>query len=276
MFDSELDTQKFHILDLQIRKEALKVAGYEDINDALKAYGVACGVHYWDLAVILFIIHCQVRNSIVWLKYQKMKRGKLSTGDTPVLDLKVFDLDNKELLLSDLVHTKVPEIPTIIIAGSLTWPPFRTLITLVDHWRDLYGSKINIFCIYISEAHAEDEWPLSNRWILYQHKNIEDRITAAKLLQTKKNLTTPVYVDSFDSPNFESIYASWPERGYIFHNGKIEHICNGILNDKVNWHTDIQVWLEKNIGKYSGKTHEAIFQEEQKAALEQEQSKQEC
>ncbi len=117
MFDSELDTQKFCILDLQIRKEALKAAGYENIDDALKAYGVACGTHCWDSAVILFIIHCQVRNSVVWLKYEKMKRGKLSKGDTPILDLKLFDLGNKELLLSDLVHTKVP---TIIIAGSLT------------------------------------------------------------------------------------------------------------------------------------------------------------
>jgi len=119
----------------------------------------------------------------------------------------------------------------------------------LENWQRKYSAKIKIIAIYISEAHAEDEWPLSNTWKIYQHKTIEDRIEAAKNLHDEKQFKTleniPIFVDSMDTKRFEAIYAAWPERGYVFLNGKVAEICNGTPNGTIEWRYVISDWLRK-------------------------------
>jgi hypothetical protein len=107
--------------------------------------------------------------------------------------------------------------------------------------------------IYISEAHAEDEWPLSKHWKICQHKTIEERIDAAKMLIDQNKLTPPVFVDALGGNNFETHYAAWPERGYVVSKNKITLICDGVANGIVNWHSTVHFWLQSNVGPYFGK-----------------------
>jgi hypothetical protein len=100
--------------------------------------------------------------------------------------------------------------------------------------------------IYISEAHAADEWPLSNKYLINQHKTIEDRLEAVKLLQNETEMEFEIYMDSLDSVNFEKVYSCWPERGFVFLKGKIEYIAYPSYDAGIYWKDEIAEWL-KNV-----------------------------
>jgi len=87
----------------------------------------------------------------------------------------------------------------------------------------IYREKVNFRFVYILEAHAQDEWPISSaRWsptqrpILYnQTHTIEDRLAVAKDFIRDFNFPIPVVLDRPDENLFEKAYASWPVRIYV-------------------------------------------------------------
>lgn len=99
--------------------------------------------------------------------------------------------------------------------------------------------------IYISEAHAQDEWPLSSADTTPQHKTIQDRIVAAQRLYAQY----PLYCDSFGNNNFETIYSGWPERAFIIHNNTVKFISYHSVDGYDNWHDDVEGWIENFLGK---------------------------
>ena len=114
-------------------------------------------------------------------------------------------------------------------------------------WNELYAKtgKINLVIIYVSEAHASDGWALSKEYSIPQHKNIDDRIQAASnyINWKKLNYKTRIFVDNIELPNFEKTYSAWPERGFVFENGKIVYISYGTVDDQVRWGEGIDDWL---------------------------------
>mmetsp|Transcript_9443 Transcript_9443/g.8448 ORF Transcript_9443/g.8448 Transcript_9443/m.8448 type:complete len:144 (-) Transcript_9443:38-469(-) len=82
--------------------------------------------------------------------------------------------------------------------------------------------------IYIAEAHARDEWwmPTTDNAqegesaCIYQHKNIQERIIAAKSFQKDFNYPCEIICDSMKNEVYEN-YDSWPERLYIIEKGII-------------------------------------------------------
>lgn len=88
----------------------------------------------------------------------------------------------------------------------------------------MYHNEINFCFVYILEAHAEDEWPISSaRWsphgqpIRYnQTKTIEQRLNAAKDFVRDFHLEMPVVIDKPDENLFERFYAPWPVRIHLF------------------------------------------------------------
>ena len=73
--------------------------------------------------------------------------------------------------------------------------------------------------IYIAEAHAKDEWPISESSRDFdQHKTLQDRLDAARALlndyELAPELAAGCYADPIDNP-FESAYASWPFRFWV-------------------------------------------------------------
>ena len=82
--------------------------------------------------------------------------------------------------------------------------------------------------IYISEAHATNEWPVGELpgglYELRQHVTVDERRQAAlKLLEIFKDVIHPdmdVKLDTMAN-DFDSTYSSWPFRVWIIDNGKV-------------------------------------------------------
>eukprot|EP01084_Bolivina_argentea_P024160 45071_1 len=91
-----------------------------------------------------------------------------------------------------------------------------------------YENKINInfVLVYISEAHPSDGWIYKNNVQIKQHKNMNNRIDACKLLinlWTKQqqfikhyiaNNKLNIFVDTM-SNDIARIFGAWPERFVI-------------------------------------------------------------
>jgi len=105
-----------------------------------------------------------------------------------------------------------------------------------------YSDRADFLAIYIAEAHATDEWKLGNQVKIAHHKNIHDRISAAKLFQSEKDYQISLVIDSMEN-DFESKYASWPERGFVIYEGKMAYISNMDIKGSIDWEIGIKNWL---------------------------------
>lgn len=91
---------------------------------------------------------------------------------------------------------------------------------------NIYSNVVNFRFVYILEAHAQDEWPISSaRWsrtnqpIMYnQTRTIEQRLSVAKDFIRDFDFPIPVVLDKPDENLFEKFYAPWPVRIYIIDN----------------------------------------------------------
>lgn len=77
------------------------------------------------------------------------------------------------------------------------------------------ADKADFLVIYVSEAHAKDEWFLFTDVCFDQPKCFDERIDlAARLLPRELLAALPVTIDGMDNLA-EGLYAAWPERLYI-------------------------------------------------------------
>lgn len=79
--------------------------------------------------------------------------------------------------------------------------------------------------VYINEAHAMDEWPIrtKSQLCIKQHQTLQDRCVVAKSLIHDYSFEIPVYVDTMENL-FQTTYAAWPLRAYIFQEQNISFI----------------------------------------------------
>jgi len=92
---------------------------------------------------------------------------------------------------------------------------------------ELNSTKLHFIAVYVSEAHAADEWPLGNFACVNQHKTIEERVEAAKNFISKFNFKLPVYVDTMEN-SFDNTYYAWPDRYYIIKDGKMKEFGRAV------------------------------------------------
>jgi len=106
--------------------------------------------------------------------------------------------------------------------------------------------------VYISEAHAQDEWKLGrpDGVCVNQHKNLEERILAAKNFvgdfnypSDSENTSMTIVVDSWDN-DFDSTFAVWPERAFIIDGGRLSYISKPAPDGSIDWEKEVQHWLE--------------------------------
>lgn len=102
---------------------------------------------------------------------------------------------------------------------------------------------MNIIVIYISEAHAKDEWPLSSEDNTNQHRTIKERIQAASRINT----SFPIYVDSMDENSFENVYCGWPERAFIIQKQEIKYVSYHKVDGYDDWHEEVEEKVQKLI-----------------------------
>lgn len=78
---------------------------------------------------------------------------------------------------------------------------------------------MDLAIVYITEAHADDEWPISGKYKYNQPiTNSERKIVASDFIVQCQAEVLPVYLDPLPGNPFENQYASWPIRFYIFEN----------------------------------------------------------
>lgn len=93
----------------------------------------------------------------------------------------------------------------------------------MNNLQEVFKDEIDFVGVYISEAHAVDEWPLGNKYCVKQPRDMETRLTIAKEFVENFNFKIPMLVDTMDN-QFDLLFASWPERFYIVRNNKLEHV----------------------------------------------------
>lgn len=113
-----------------------------------------------------------------------------------------------------------------------------------------YTGKAVFLAVYISEAHAKDEWPIGNVFsFANQPVNQEERCTMAKLYIEKwKFETIPMYVDSMEN-TFQDDFAAWPFRFYGIENGnKLTLKAQPDMSCYSYDVTVVEKWLEERLG----------------------------
>jgi hypothetical protein len=86
--------------------------------------------------------------------------------------------------------------------------------------QDEFASKVDFLGVYISEAHASDEWPLGVKYVFEQPKEMETRLSIASKFVKDFGVKLPVLVDTMEN-EFDAKFASWPERFYIVQDNKL-------------------------------------------------------
>lgn len=83
----------------------------------------------------------------------------------------------------------------------------------------LCASQIDVVFVYIKEAHACDEWKLGTRVEIPQHKTLQERICAAKLLQERLHLPQEIrtFCDGMEN-RLKEQYSCWPMRCLLIQN----------------------------------------------------------
>lgn len=97
--------------------------------------------------------------------------------------------------------------------------------------------------MYITEAHAADEWPVG-RSISFcnQPKETSERcILAKKFVETTK-IEMPMLVDTIEN-QFETTFAAWPVRFFVIKNGKLLFKAQPNLEDYAYDVLDLSDWL---------------------------------
>jgi len=84
--------------------------------------------------------------------------------------------------------------------------------------QETWKGAAKFLAVYISEAHAQDEWPLGNIVCLNQHKTMEERLEVAKTFKEKYDFQIPLLVDTMEN-TLDNKYACWPERFFIIQHG---------------------------------------------------------
>lgn len=78
-----------------------------------------------------------------------------------------------------------------------------------------YSEIADFVLVYIEEAHATDGWGfLSNPHQIKRHRNLEERIDAAKFLMTLVDIPCEVVVDEISNRACKE-YGALPDRLYI-------------------------------------------------------------
>ena len=145
--------------------------------------------------------------------------GEAETGQTapnpPVI--KMDDLSQVKVL--DLAF---PGRPLVLNFGSCSWPPFMEKLATMVRISQAYESVADFVTIYIVEAHATDGWHLAkNPYAIHSHKNMQDRLAAAKMLDVEKPAGKLV-VDTM-SDEACKLYRANPERLCIVLDGVIKY-----------------------------------------------------
>ena len=114
---------------------------------------------------------------------------------------------------------------------------FNKVVTNFDKYADFVT-------VYIKEAHPLDGWHQpGGKYDIYQHKTIDDRIAAAKMLEDY-GVPCPILLDTMEDEGIYQ-YAAHPEALYIIENGIVKLKGLGPFSDYSPQR--VREWLENYV-----------------------------
>ncbi|XP_070571174.1 type I iodothyronine deiodinase-like [Ptychodera flava] len=131
-------------------------------------------------------------------------------------------------------------------------------------YEDCKDCKVDIYMVYLMEAHADGETQeLGSRYpFLKQHKVLEDRINAAKILikmdsenetftsDMKDDTKVRMVLDSMDN-FFYRAFAAMPDRVVVIEEGKLSYLGNTIEEQSVQgmlMTQELRNWIATRFG----------------------------
>ena len=209
--EKSIDTDWMNVAS-EIQKEALRLAEIEVTGENLS---------------ILRNTALKNPDLALYVKNNKCRQTHLKVNDE-CPNFELYNLKNSKMEKNIFNSDKYE----IIIAGSVSWPPFRGVLKDIHKLSIELSNKANFKIVYITEAHASDVWPISSSRYSYDGNDVniktpkttEERIKIASEFCINYEITIPIYVDGIDD-NFEKIMAPWPIRFYIIKNGIIKFIA---------------------------------------------------
>jgi len=82
-----------------------------------------------------------------------------------------------------------------------------------------YSSVAIFLAVYITEAHAADEWPVGPQFsFCKQPKTTSERLSLAKDFISRNSYRVPLLVDDI-SNHASTVFAAWPFRFYVLSDG---------------------------------------------------------
>jgi hypothetical protein len=109
-----------------------------------------------------------------------------------------------------------------------------------------YKDRAEFLVVYITEAHARDEWPVGKTISFCdQPKTLSERCALARQYSEDNTLTIPVAVDSMNN-EFESMFAAWPVRFYVVKDGELVFKAQPNIEHYAYDPTELSKWLKIN------------------------------
>jgi len=109
-----------------------------------------------------------------------------------------------------------------------------------------YKDSAEFLIVYITEAHAKDEWPVGGTVSFCdQPKVLEERCVLARKYKEEKEMSMEMGVDLM-SNGFENVFAAWPVRFYVVKEGKLVWKAQPNLEDYAYDPTELSKWLKRN------------------------------
>lgn len=102
-----------------------------------------------------------------------------------------------------------------------------------QNFYDKYRGQADIYIVYILEAHFVEKdsegnfvggWPIGYQYNYEQTKTMDERYKMIELMLDEYHPTIPILVDKMDN-NFQNSYNPWPDRGYVFLDGKVKYVA---------------------------------------------------
>ncbi|KAK3250320.1 hypothetical protein CYMTET_40295 [Cymbomonas tetramitiformis] len=154
----------------------------------------------------------ELRAIPVYTRFQRARPGCLRAGDA-VVDCGVTCLDGS---------------PSTLLTQLAMLGLQRGRVNLSRE----FSGRSGFLGVYIQEAHAEDEWPISSsrcngsRGIvsIRQHRGEEERRMVAAQFVEDFGWRVPMVCDTMDNA-FDREYAPWPLRMYVVHGGTVVYVA---------------------------------------------------
>lgn len=162
-------------------------------------------------------------------------------------DFKLLTRDGKRsVTLSSYRGAK----PVVLVFGSYTCPPFRSMVGTVDRLYQQYKKRVEFLFVYTREAHPDSfvHVPVENGKKelrpVPQTDKTADRLRNLGTCMTMLKLTMPALVDSEDNVA-KRAYASWPIRLYVVGaDGKVAY--KGRPGPSGFQVPELEAWLQEN------------------------------